>query len=181
MPVQFGDEAHAGPANETAWHALQARSHCEDLIYNQLVPKGMHVFLPKIEVWSRRGGVRRRIRIPMFPGYLFVRHAMDKMSYIAVRQTRGVVRILGERWDRLAVVPERDIEAIQRVVESQVTAMPHPYLREGQRVRITHGPMADVEGILVRTRPGKGLLVLSLDLFQRSVAVELDCTLVAAL
>jgi hypothetical protein len=32
----------------------------------------------------------------------------------------------------------------------------------------------------VRTRPNKGLLVLSVDLFQRSVAVELDCTLVVA-
>ena len=55
--------------------------------------------------------------------------------------------------------------------------MPYPYLKEGQRVRITAGPMADVEGILVRTRANKGLLVLSVDLVSRSVAVEVDCTL----
>lgn len=164
----------------SAWHAVQTRSHCEDLVYDQLTMKGIQPFLPKIEAWSRRVGVRRLIQVPMFPGYLFVRHAVDKATYVEVRKARGVVRILGERWDRLAVVPEQDIEAIQRVVGSRLTVMPYPYLREGQRVRITDGPMADVEGILVRSRPNKGLLVLSVDLFQRSVAVELDCTLVVA-
>jgi len=45
-------------------------------------------------------------------------------------------------------------------------------------VRIVQGPMTDVEGILVRTKPGKGLLVVSVELLRRSVAVEIDCTLV---
>jgi len=56
--------------------------------------------------------------------------------------------------------------------------MPHPYLRDGERVRILRGPLADVEGILVRTKPNKGLIVLRVALLQRSVAVEVDCTLV---
>jgi transcription antitermination factor NusG len=54
-------------------------------------------------------------------------------------------------------------------------ASPYPYLQTGQRVRITEGPFADVEGILVDRRQGKGLLVLSIHLFRRSVAVEVDC------
>src|SRR5207244_354671 len=58
--------------------------------------------------------------------------------------------------------------------------LPYPYLRDGQRVRITRGPLADVEGILVRGNPNKGLLVLSVDLLHRSVAVQIDCTLVEA-
>jgi transcription antitermination factor NusG len=116
----------------------------------------------------------------MFPGYLFLQHAMDKSSYIEVRKARGLVRILGERSDQLAVVPDTEIEAIQRVLRAHLPALPHPYLREGQRVRITRGPLADVEGILVRFKPNKGLLVLSIDLLQRSVAVEVDCTLVVA-
>jgi transcription antitermination factor NusG len=47
-------------------------------------------------------------------------------------------------------------------------------------VRILAGPLADVEGVLVRTRPNKGLVVLSVDLLQRGVAVEVDCTLITA-
>lgn len=183
-PNQLGwqtepQEANRAPAS-LGWYVLWTCSHSEQLVYDQLAPKGFHLLLPKIDVWSRRGGLRHLIRAPMFPGYLFLRHAMDKASYIEVRKARGLVRILGERSDRLAVVPDGEIEAIQRVLDARVPAMPHPYLREGQRVRITRGPLAGVEGILVQIKPNKGVLVLSVDLLQRSVAVAVDCTLVAA-
>ena len=105
---------------------------------------------------------------------------MDKTSYVEVRKARGLVRLLGERWDRLAVIPDREIEAVQKVLAAGRPALPHPYLREGQRVRITRGALAGLEGILVEVRPNKGLLVLSVGLLQRSVAVEVDCTLVVA-
>src|SRR5207302_8461831 len=112
-----------------------------------------------------------------FPGYLLLLDALDKSSAVEVRQARGLVSILGERWDQRAVVPEEEIGAIRRVVSARLPALLHPYLKEGQRVRILRGPMADLEGILVRTKPNKGLLVLSVELLQRSVAVEVDCTL----
>jgi transcriptional antiterminator NusG len=167
----------AAPGN---WYALWTQSHCEQLVHDQLAAKGFQVFLPKIEAWSRRNGVRHRIRMPMFPGYLFAHHEMDHASYVEVRRARGLVCILGDGWNRLAAVPDDEINAIERVVHAQLPAQPHPYLREGQRVRITGGPLAGVEGIMVQTKPDKGLLVLSINLFQRSVAVEVDCTLAVA-
>jgi len=112
----------------------------------------------------------------MFPGYLFLHHALDLNGYIEVLKTRELVRILGDGRNRLAVVPDVEIEAVQKVVQAHLPALPYPYLREGQRVRIIGGPLAGVEGILVHTKPNKGLLVLSIELFQRSVAVEVDCT-----
>ncbi len=162
------------------WHVLWTQSHCEQRVYDQLLAKGFEVFLPKIEAWSRRNGLRHLIRTPMFPGYLFLRHAIDKLGYIEVHKARGLVRILGERWDRLATVPDHEVEAIQQVTQAEVPVLIHPYLREGQRVRITGGPLAGVEGILLQCKPTRGLLVLSVGLLQRSVAVEVDCTLVAA-
>jgi transcription termination/antitermination protein NusG len=179
IPEPGGDE-HDG-ANDTIpvsprWYALWTRSHCERLVWDQLTAKGFHAFLPTIDVWSRRAEVRHRIQIPMFPGYLFLRRAMDKASYIEVRKTRGLVCVLGERWDCLAVVPGCEVEAIQKVLQARVPLFPHAYLREGQRVRIARGPLTDVEGVLVRQKPHKGLLVLSVDLLRQSVAVEVDCT-----
>jgi len=116
----------------------------------------------------------------MFPGYLFLHHSMDKGSYIEITKTNGLVSILGERWDRLEVVPEAEINAIQQALSARFPVSPYPYLREGQRVRITHGPLLDVEGVLVRHNPSKGLLVVSITMLRRSVAVQLDCTLVTA-
>jgi transcription antitermination factor NusG len=116
----------------------------------------------------------------MFSGYLFVHHVMDKTSYTEVRKSFGVVSILGDRWDRLATVPDTEIAGIQQVVRAKLPVLAHPYLRQGERIRIAGGPLADVEGIFIRANPQKGLLVISINMLQRSVAVEVDCTLVAA-
>jgi len=162
------------------WRVVWTRSNCERLVYDQLAPKGFDLFLPTAEAWSRRGGVRVRGRIPLFRGYLFLRHAVDKASYLEVCRARGLVRLLGERWDQLEAIPDSEIAAIQKLVCSELPIFPYPYLREGQRVRITDGPLADVEGILVRGNPKKGLLVVSVELLRRSVAVHLDCTTLEA-
>ena len=160
------------------WYAIWTHSHCEQLVHDQLADKGYRTLLPTIRAWSRRAGKRRLIPLPMFPGYLFVHCEMNKTTYVDVLRTRGVVRILGERWDRLASVPDAEIDALQRLLASDAAILPHPYLYEGQRVRITEGVLAGIEGLLVRSRPNRGLLVLSVDLLHQSVAVEIDCTAV---
>lgn len=147
---------------------------------DQLSAKGFDPFLPKIAQWSRRKGLRYLARVPMFPGYLFLRHgALEKASYVEVSKTKGLVRVLGERWDRLATVPDREIDAIQKIMEANLPALPHRYLSAGQRVRVVQGPLLNAEGILVESEPRKGLLVLSIDLLRRSVGVQIDCTLVS--
>jgi len=171
----------AGAATVVAaprWYVVWTRSHSEPLVEDQLAARGFRVFNPQIDVWSRRRQQRHRIQVPMFPGYLFVHHVLDKESDIEIRKARGVVAILGETWERRAVVPDPEIDAICTLTRSGLAAIPHPYLREGRRVRIVRGPMTDVEGILVRNDHHKGLLVLSVELLRRSVAVEIDCTMV---
>src|SRR6516162_9745587 len=162
------------------WRVLWTRSNCEQLVHDQLAAKGFHLFLPTAEAWSRRGGVRARTRVPLFRGYLFLRDRVDKTSYLEICKARGLVRMLGENWERLEAVPDPEIAAIERLVRCNLPIFPYPYLREGQRVRITRGPLADLEGLVVRGNPKTGLLVVSVDLLRRSVAVQLDCTLLEA-
>ncbi|HEU4522917.1 MAG TPA: UpxY family transcription antiterminator [Thermoanaerobaculia bacterium] len=168
------------PAKPARWYAIWTRSHSEQLVADQLAAKGLSVFLPKISVWSRRGGVRRLIQVPMFSGYVFLHESVDKNVYIEVIKARGVVRLLGDNWDSLCAIPDSEIEALQTVLESGLAVTPHSYFREGQQVRITAGPLKGVDGVLVENKLEKGLLVISVDLLQRSVAVQIDCTWVAA-
>jgi transcriptional antiterminator NusG len=162
------------------WFALWVRSHFEQLVEDQLSARGFNVFLPMMKTWSRLGGKRHLISVPMFPGYLFLHHAVDKNSYVQILQARGVVRILGERWDRLAPVDDADVEAVKRLATAEAPVLPHPYLRTGHRVRIVDGSLAGLEGVLLKIKPSKGLLVVSVELLQRSVAVEVDCTRVVS-
>ena len=184
MPVQelrSREPVAAGSAevpSAAPWFALWTHSHCEERVRDQLLGKGFRAFLPTIHDWSRRAGVRRLIPKPMFPSYLFVQHAIEKRSYVEIMNTKGLVRILGERWDRLEQVPGAEVDAIHRLVSSDLPIAPYPYLREGQRVRIIDGGLTGLEGVLVRSRPHHGLLVLSVDLLRRSVAVEVDATAV---
>jgi transcription antitermination factor NusG len=148
------------------------------MVHDQLANRGFQVFFPTMDTWVRRRGMRHRANVPMFPGYCFLRHPLDQQSYVAICQTRGLVRVLGEGWERPAVVPEREIDAIRSLCASRLPAVRHAYLQAGQRVRVTGGLLAGSEGILLRTHPSKGLFVISVHLLQRSVAVEIDCTLV---
>jgi transcription antitermination factor NusG len=161
------------------WFVLWTQSHCERVVCDQLQAKGFEVFLPTTRTWSRQRGVRKMISLPMFPGYTFIRNAIDKHRYVEILKTRGVVRILGDGWERLCPVPDAEVEAIQRIVDADLPVFPHAYLHEGQWVRITDGPLSGVEGVLVHSKPNKGLVVVSVDLLRRSIAVEVDGTQVA--
>jgi hypothetical protein len=60
-------------------------------------------------------------------------------------------------------------------VRARMPGLPYPHLKEGQRMRITGGPLEGIEGLLVRGRPAKGLLVMSVDPLQRSMAIAVGC------
>lgn len=165
-------------AGNDAWYAVWTQSHYEQIVSQQLSAKGFDAFLPQMSTWSKREGEMRLIRVPMFPGYLFVRDSMDKRSYIEILKARGVVRILEAGWTRLTPIPDVEIQAIQQVVDADVPVLPHAHLAHGDTVEVVEGPLTGVRGIFEQDRPTKGRLVLTVDLLGRSVAVEVNCTAV---
>jgi len=158
---------HRFLTSRESWVALTTRAQCERLVGEQLRSRGYSVFAPEIPAWSWRGPVRRASARPLFPGHLFVRDA---------RREDGL-RLLGAR-GVLGVVPDRGIDAIRRVLDAFLFPMPHPYVPDGRRVTIRRGPLSGVEGFLLDTT-GRALFVLSVHLFRRSVAVEIDSALTA--
>ena len=108
------------------------------------------------------------LSLPLFPCYVFVRGSLDRRLQVVT--TPGIHTILF-RGEEVAVIPDQEIEAIQRVVNGPRSIEPHPFLKCGMRVRVIRGSLEGVEGILTRK---KNLLrlVLSVDMLAQSVAVE---------
>jgi len=161
------------------WYAVYTKSRFEDKVYAGLVQRSVETFLPKIEVWSRRKDRRKKIMIPMFSGYLFVEFTeYTNERKISVLSTPGVVRMLGkpDSYEPLQV-PDSQIDAIKRLIASDVEIQSHIYPKEGERARITDGPFKDIEGVVVRAdyrRSNSSEFVISIDMLQRSVAIKLE-------
>jgi transcriptional antiterminator NusG len=167
-------QSQSRPMANEAWYAVWLRSHYEQLVTQQLSAKGFQTFLPEVRSWSRRSGSARAIRMPLFPGYLFVRETLHKARYLDLLKVSGVVRVLEDGWSRLTPVPDDEIEAIQQIVSADVMVFPHAHLRRGQHVRVLDGPLAGLEGMFVHDKPSKGRLVVSVNMLGRSIAVEMD-------
>jgi transcriptional antiterminator NusG len=163
-----------------AWYAVWTRSHYEYTVKDQLQAKGFDAFLPEMGQWSKGTNAQRLIRTPIFPGYLFVRASMDKHRYIDALSVRGIVKILEDGWKRLTPVEDHEVSALERVHQSDLPVLPHSALLQGDRVRVTTGPLSGAEGYFVQDHPSKGRLVVSIGLLGRGIAVELDCTSVTS-
>ena len=159
-----------------SWYAVHTKSRHEDKVYARLLQKSITTFFPKLEVWSTRKDRRKRIKIPMFAGYLFVDISeMTNERKLDVLTTYGVVRILGKPNSHVPVpVPDEQIEAIQRLINSEVEIRSFTYPKEGEYARIVDGPFKGIEGVVVATDFRKNLFVVSIDILQRSVAIKLE-------
>jgi transcription antitermination factor NusG len=152
------------------WCAVYTRHQHEKTIGEMLKAKGFEVFLPLYETTRRWKDRRKVLSLPLFPCYVFVRGAHERR--LPVLTTPGVYMIIS-RGERIAAVPEEEIEAIRRTVEGPFNVEPHPFLRCGERVRVIRGSLEGVEGILTRKK-NLYRLVLSVDMLAQAVSVEID-------
>jgi transcription antitermination factor NusG len=169
-PLQTGDGILGAADSETYWYAVYTRSRHEMMVKRQLDGKSIPNFLPlysKLSQWKDR---KKEIQLPLFPGYIFVRILIE--NRLDILKTMGVVYFVGDG-SSPPPISEDSINSIQSFLRQGLKCDPHPYLKIGNRVRITDGPLNGIEGILVRKK-NRTLLVVSVDLIQRSVSVEIE-------
>jgi transcription antitermination factor NusG len=151
------------------WFALRVRSRCEKLISKDLAGRGYQVCsasAPQRRVWADRV---RTVEMPMFPGYIFARLSPGQGR--DVLRAPGVVSIVGFG-GRYCPVEDAEIEAVRMVVASGVDVLPES-LRPGTQVRVCHGSLKGLEGVLIEVK-NQRRLVVSVNLLQRAVAIEIN-------
>ena len=161
------------------WYAVHTRSNFEKRVTADLEEKGVENYLPAQIAQHQWKDRRKTITSPLFPGYVFCRIEDTPQARLPVLRTPGVVRILGSGGN-ISPVPDVQIDAIRRVLQSDLPCFPHTYLRHGSAVRVKSGPLRGIAGVLVQTK-SKTRLVLSVELLCQSVAAEVDAADVEAL
>jgi len=150
------------------WYAAYTRSHHEKCVAEQLQTRTVEHFLPLYETMRKWKDRRKRLKLPLFPGYIFVRIALQERLRVLV--VPGVVRLVGFD-NQPAALPDNEIEALRSVMGRGLRSEPHPYLTVGRKVRIARGALQGMEGVLVRKK-GRVRLVLSIDLIRQSAMIE---------
>jgi transcription antitermination factor NusG len=155
---------------ESLWYAACTSANHEKRVAEQLVQRSVEHFLPLYQTVRRWKDRRVQLRLPLFPGYVFVRLALcDRLQ---VLQVPGVAKLVGFSGTPTAL-PQEEIDTLRTTLLNGVRAEPHPYLAVGRRVRVKSGALAGMEGILSR-RKSRLRVVISIELIRRSVVVEID-------
>lgn len=159
------------PATRAHWFALNVKPRHEKAVAESLRRQELETFLPLYQeqhLWSDR---TKRVEVPLFAGYVFCRFSFS--DRLAVWNTRGVIRVLGAGCNIFAPITENQIAELRAIAASGLPARPCPYLVPGEMVRVDRGPLAGVQGMVLRNK-GVTSVVVSVEILQRSVVVEVE-------
>ena len=155
---------------EVCWYAAYTCANHEKRVAAEMGARDVENFLPLYSSVRRWKDRRVNLDLPLFPGYVFVRLALrDRLRVV---QIPSVVRLVGFGGLPTAL-PDTEMEILRTGLCQSLRAEPHPFLTVGRRVRITAGPFAGLEGVLKRKKSSLRVVV-TLELIQRSVAVDVD-------
>ena len=154
-----------------AWYSVQTAYRFEHRIAADLTTKGFETYLPVLREMHQWKDRRKVIDVPAFRGYLFVRYEPSLRNRVKVLETSGIVRLLGGN-HAPSQIPEAEIEAVRRTLGSGVACNRCDALIPGTKVRVMRGPLAGVQGRLVRIKNSLRLVV-AISVFSQAISAEL--------
>ena len=155
-----------------AWYVLHTKSRFENVVHEGLSKKSLKAFLPTIQVRSRRRDRRTMIRVPLFPGYLFVKSALDVHEHIEILKTAGVVRFVGNRKGPLSI-PDENIESLMIMVSGTNAITTGRRFKKGDKVIVVNGPLTGVTGFFARYR-GKRRVIVTIEALGQYAGVDVN-------
>ncbi len=155
-----------------SWYVLHTKSRFENVVNEGLLGKEKEVYLPKILVRSKRQDRKKMIRVPLFPGYIFVKTNLNPYEHLDILKTTGAVRLIGDKTTPISV-PDATIDSLRIIVEADQIVTTGQRFKQGDRVIVTRGPFAGVSGIFIRYK-GSERIVVNIDALGQSASVEVS-------
>jgi transcription antitermination factor NusG len=176
--VEYPIASH--PDHPGSWYACYTRGRHEKRVDQLLRQRGMETFLPLVERTSHWTDRRKVVTFPMFPSYVFGRFGSDQLS--GVLAVPGIVAVVHSNGQPVPISDE-DIANVRRFaaalsigeIEPELVVLP----QRGERVRITGGPFAGVEGVVVDRRARTRVLI-GLEAIGCGLQIEVDVAFIEA-
>jgi transcription termination/antitermination protein NusG len=152
------------------WYVLHTRSRFENVVNEGLIKKSIDVFLPKILIRSKRTDRKKMIRVPLFPGYLFVKTDLNPQVHLEILKTTGAVRLIGNI-DGPKPVPDEAVQSLMIMVKTDDPITTGQMYKKGDRVIVVGGPFTGVIGHFIRYG-GKGRVVVNIEVLGQCAGVD---------
>jgi transcription elongation factor/antiterminator RfaH len=172
-PSPAADAAGATDA-DVRWYVVQTQPHAENKAVFHLERQSFRIFCPRILKTVRHARKVSRVKVPLFPGYLFLSMDAGRTQWRSVNGTFGVSHLITQN-DMPQPVPVGVVEAIRMHIGNDDTVDWTRSLRPGQTVRIANGAFADFVGRLEHL-DAKGRVRVLLKLMGRDVCVSLHAS-----
>jgi len=158
------------------WYVFYTKSRQEKKVEDLLLRDGYEVFLPTQKVMRQWSDRKKRVEVPLFNSYIFVKELPHKISDIV--QTPGIAWNIRHN-GKPAILREQEFELIQRFITTgyflESTGDVEKF-QVGDRARIIDGPLAGVSGILTGHDKNQRFNIL-LEGIQQVIQVQLPASL----
>jgi len=154
------------------WWVAHTKSRNEKALAQDLIRKDISYFLPMSWKVRRRRDRTIRSLLPLFSGYLFF--CGEENQRIEVLRTNRVANLI-EVKDQQRLLKE--LLQIEQALLTGANLTPYRYIKAGQRCRVIAGPLADLQGIVVKTKNATRL-VLQIDMLGQAASVEIDTDMI---
>ena len=163
------------------YYALQVRTRGEEK-YIRLV-RALHpelyfpLYFPQRQLDIRRQGKSAGSRAAIFPGYIFVEVDDDTellRHQWAFRRTEGFFRFLRSN-QNIRPLGGKDLELVLHFIKrvGPVAGRSRVYFNEQSRIVVVDGPLAGLEGKIIKVDKRKGRAKIKLDLYDDSFSIDL--------
>jgi len=150
---------------ERRWWVIYTHARQEKALARQLYALGVHFYLPLIPKVSMIGGRRVKSLLPLFNSYIFI--FADDSERIQACATQRVAHLFAPSNVQSMT---RDLRNVRALIDSGVPLTVEARLLPGQRVRVKHGALLGVEGV-IESRRGGDRLVVAVEFLQQGVSI----------
>ncbi len=158
--------------SKRSWYVIYTRSRFENVVYESLLKKSIDAFLPTVRKPSKRRDRKVTLSVPLFPGYVFVKSALDSRENLDILKTAGVVGFVGTKSGPVPV-DQGAVESLKIMVAATDSITTGTAFRQGDPVRVTSGPFAGISGRFIR-RGGKDRVLVEISALGQFASVDVS-------